>query len=101
MLAFPFSGRWFVDFMRNNQELKPTNQKERKKGRPASTPSRRRSGDASTTPCNNHVCVLVADSCLTVCDLVDRSPPDSFIHGSSTILQYKVKIKKKEIHPAS
>ena len=33
------------------------------------------------------VCVLVAQSCLTLCDPMDCSPPDSFVHG---ILQARI-----------
>ena len=33
------------------------------------------------------VCVLVAHSCLTLCDHMDYSPPGSFVHG---ILQARI-----------
>ena len=32
---------------------------------------------------NNYVCVLCAQSCLTLCDPVDYSPPGSSVHGIS------------------
>ena len=28
-----------------------------------------------------HVCVLVTESCLTLCNPVDYNPPGSFVHG--------------------
>ena len=34
-----------------------------------------------------HVCVLVAQSCLTLCDPMDHSPPGSSVHG---ILQARI-----------
>ena len=43
-------------------------------------------GMEDTYPPSSHVCLLVAQSCLTLCDLMDYSPSDSSVYG---ILQSK------------
>ena len=43
--------------------------------------------DIASNPDSVYVCVLVAELCTTLCDLMDHSPPVSSVHG---ILQTRI-----------
>ena len=47
-----------------------------------------------------HMCVLVAQSCLTLCDPINYSPPVSSVHGifQARILDTRIHLLLQQIH---